>query len=173
MYIQSKNVTYLCCGTNDSVPLFLWVSKAVESPSLLSDTLLTSFLTLPWSQTLSLGDDKRNLLDFIQNQRVLNDKSGSIMRAYLLKPSVFRGFALVMLGRNAVSTHHRKAFWSIEFIVNGTYGRRCSIVNNLIKCMLICIIISWKTSDFWTKVQMTWASSSLLVIHLFWKLHRG
>lgn len=94
--------------------------------------------------------------------RVLNDKSGSVMRAYLLKPSVFRGFALVMLGRNAVSTHHRKAFWSTEFIVNGTCGRTCSsVIINYIKCMFS----SWKTPDFWTKVPMMWSSCSLLTPH--------
>lgn len=93
---------------------------------------------------------------------MLNDKSGSVMRAYLLKPSVFRGFALVMLGRNAVSTHHRKAFWSTEFIVNGTCGRTWSnVIINHIKCMFF----SWKTPDFWTKVPMMWSSCSLLTPH--------
>ncbi len=63
--------------------------------------------------------------------------------AYLLKPSVFRGFALVILGRSAVNTHHRKAFWSTEFIVNGTCGRTCRNVISYIKSMLVFSYTSW------------------------------
>ncbi len=165
--VQSKNVTYLCCGTNDSGSLFLWVSKAAESLSLLLDKLWTSLLTLPWSQTLSLADDKRKPLGLIQN---LWMRWVYQSWAYLLKPSVFRGFALVMLGRSAVNTHHRKAFWSTEFIVNGTCGRTCRNVISYIKSMLVFSYTSW--------VLNTWRDhpvpvDSTLVIHSFSKLHRG
>ncbi len=64
-------MTQDCCSSG--------VSKAAESLSLLSDKLWTSLLTLPWSQTLSLANYKRKLLDLIQNQGALNEMSGSVM----------------------------------------------------------------------------------------------